>query len=204
MKTRYIAAFAATLLFATPLRAHAASPEPIVVLVSLHNLDRVYYACEHDVSDAAKNTDYIRQILADPSGYDSDTVKVYSRLAAGASECRSVRDTRELGRRLENQVMNALAVNTRCKGVVAVIAWHEKYDGKLNPVATDIEEHKDHWELLLDYIPGSKVHEWSIYPTAAWNSRRVLDREDVSGEGSAAQIADQVCIVVTGQGATVR
>lgn len=204
MKTRYIAAFAATLLFATPLRAQAASPEPIVVLASLHNLDWVYYACEHDVSHAAKNADYIRQILADPSGYDSDTVKVYSRLAAGASECRSVRDTRELGRRLENQVMDALAVNTRCKGVVAVIGGHEKYDGKFNPVATAIQEHKDHWDLLLDYIPGSKVHEWSLEPQHAWNNQRLLEGQMVSGDGSAAQIADQVCIVVTGQGAAVR
>ena len=95
--------------------------------------------------------------------------------------------------------MNALAVNTRCKGVVAVIGGHEKYDGKFNPVATAIQEHKDHWDLLLDYIPGSKVHEWSLEPTSAGNNQRLLEGQIVSGEGSAAQIADQVCIVVTGQ-----
>ena len=71
-------------------------------------------------------------------------------------------------------------------------------------MATDIEEHKDHWELLLDYIPGSKVHEWSIYPRLHGIADEYSIARMVSGEGSAAQIADQVCIVVTGQGATVR
>lgn len=141
-----------------------------------------------------------------PSQYDHETVEVYGRLPVAAAECKSVRDPKELGRRLENKIMDLLAVNPRCKGVEVILDWHEKFDGKLNPAAIEIQEQKDHWNLFLDYIPGSKVHSWSLFPASSWNNRASNFGKGrmVSGEGTAPQIADQICTVVTGQGASLR
>jgi hypothetical protein len=53
---------------------------------------------------------------------------------------------------------------------------------------------------MVDYVPGSKVYNWALFPTAS--SGRPNGRM-ISSEGTVSQIAEQVCIVVTGQGASV-
>ena len=63
------------------------------------------------------------------------------------------------------------------------------------------EERNDYWDLMVDYAPGSQVYSWALFPTA--RSGRPNGRM-ISGEGAAFQIAEQVCIVVTGRGASVR
>ena len=163
---------------AVALAITAAPADPIVVLSSVHNLNFAEAACEYPIEALGPD---------------------------GAAECRSVRDPRELGRRLENQIMDLFAVNARCQGVVIVIEGDEKYDGGLNAVATDLMVQKDHWDLLLDYIPGSKTYFWSIFPAAAFNNSKSEfgKGRGVWGEETAAQIAEQVCIVVKGQGASV-
>jgi hypothetical protein len=46
-----------------------------------------------------------------------------------------VKDPRELGRRLEDSIMDQFAVNTRCGGVAPYIEGYDKFDGKFNAVA---------------------------------------------------------------------
>jgi hypothetical protein len=65
--------------------------EPIVFIVSHHNLDFAKTACEHVLSmepEAAKT--------------------ILDETVAAAIECKTVRDPRELGRRLENELIEAL------------------------------------------------------------------------------------------------
>jgi hypothetical protein len=81
------------------------------------------------------------------------------------------------------------------------IEGYDKFDGKFNAVAMQAEERNDYWGLMVDYAPGSKVYSWALFPTA--RSGRPNGRM-ISGEGAASQIAEQVCIVVTGRGASVR
>jgi hypothetical protein len=118
-----------------------------------------------------------------------------------AANAQLVEDPRELGRRLEDSIMDQFAVNTRCGGVAAYIEGYDKFDGKFNAVAMQAEERNDYWGLMVDYAPGSKVYSWALFPTA--RSGRPNGRM-ISGEGAASQIAEQVCIVVTGRGASVR
>jgi hypothetical protein len=116
---------------------------------------------------------------------------------AAITDCALVPNTRGLGRRLEYEVESRFAVNTRCKGVTVLRMNDFEYDGKFNDDAQKIiNGSKPHWKLLLDYQPGSKVHGWSLH-------RGDDPMKAVGGEGTPAQIADEVCIVVTGQGANI-
>ena len=143
----------------------------------------------------------ITEVLNNASDYDPEDVKFNKQEFDGISECKSVKDPRELGRRLEDSIMDQFAVNTRCGGVAAYIEGYDKFDGKFNAVAMQAEERNDYWGLMVDYAPGSKVYSWALFPTA--RSGRPNGRM-ISGEGAASQIAEQVCIVVTGRGAGVR
>src|SRR5207244_12751352 len=63
-----------------------------------------------------------RVIRAQTPDYDPEDVKFTKQQFDGISECKSVKDPRELGRRLEDSIMDQFAVNTRCGGVAAYIA----------------------------------------------------------------------------------
>jgi hypothetical protein len=69
-------------------------------------------------------------------------------------------------------------------------------------VAMQAEERNDYWDLMVDYAPGSKVYSWArcSRPRAVGDQMVGM----ISGEGAASQIAEQVCIVVTGRGPSVR
>ena len=98
--------------------------------------------------------------------------------------------------------MDQLAVNVRCAGVSAYIEGYDKFDGKLNAAAMQAEERGAFWSLMVDYAPGSEVYGWSMFPENA--SGGAPNGHLISGKGTVSQIAEQVCIVVTGQGRRVR
>ena len=56
---------------------------------------------------------------------------------------------------------------------------------------------------MLYYQPGSKVHAWALFETDNLGHIMNPRLKVVKGEGTPAQIADEVCIVVTGQGANI-
>jgi hypothetical protein len=192
---------AVAVVIATAVRA-----DPIVVLSSWHNLDFAKNACEKTLATADISKDSIRWVLANPSAYDPDDVKFYKTLSDGSYECRMARDARTLGRKLESEVLNLLAVSPRCRGVTVFIEGDENYDGRIDATIADVKKWNDHWDLHLDYVPGSKVHGWWLFPSCAGNKGGGFNLRGpvISGEGATAMIADQVCVVVTGQGATVR
>src|SRR5438477_12077939 len=70
---------------------------------------------------------------------------------AGALECKSVRDRRELGRHLENDVINALAVEPLCGGVNVVRDPHPDFDGGgFSQTNFAMKQERAHWNLHLD------------------------------------------------------
>jgi hypothetical protein len=176
-----------------------ASAEQIVFVVSYHNLDYAAVACGSIMQmepDAAKT---IRDLANDPYFKPADWVKD---VIAGATECKSVRDPRELGRRLENELTDALAVNTRCAGVTVIRDPHPDYDsGGLSEANRKIKDQKPHWDLMLDYSPATKIFGWTLFPEKPGSgSAGAL----VSGEGTTSKVADAICTVVTGRGANIR
>jgi hypothetical protein len=179
--------------------AATAEEKPIVILASIHNVDFAEASCSYllNVADV-KN---ITRVLNNPSDFDPKDVKFNEQLANGIWECKSVKDRRELGRRLENNVMDQMAVNTRCSDVSAYIEGYDKFDGKFNADAMQAEERGAFWSLMVDYVPGSNVHGWSLFPENAVGATSSNGRL-ISGEGTVSQIAEQVCAVVTGHGAS--
>ena len=136
--------------------AGAAMAEPIVFLGSLHNLDYAEVACEAAISNAAG-------YAGSPYETQPDWVKD---LLAGAAECKSVGDPRLLGRRLENEFSDALAVALGCRGVAVYRDLHPDFDP--NFFANDVrnEELKKKapwWDLLLDFEPGKETYGWSLF-----------------------------------------
>jgi hypothetical protein len=175
-----------------------AASKPIVILGSLHNLDYAEAACDHLLRFSDPKA--IAFVLNNASDYDTEDIKRYKEQFEGIRECKSVPDKRELGRRLENSIADQLAITRLCAGVSAYIDGHDKFDGKFNDAAQQAKERNDYWLLMVDYAPGSKVYGWSLFPEKAGGAD---NGAMISGEGTTAQIAEQVCIVVTGQGAHV-
>ena len=176
-----------------------AGEEPIVFVVSYHNLDYAAVGCERlrqMEPDAAKT---VRNLANSPYGVEpADWVKD---VMAGATECKSVSDPRELGRRLENELTDALAVNTRCAGVTVIRDPHPKFDGSFSQTISNIKNQKPYWDLMLDYTPGQKIFGWTLFPKKpGGDSAGAL----VNGEGVTSEVADAICIVVTGRGANIR
>ena len=158
--------------------------EPIVFIVSHQNLDFAKTACEHVLSmepDAAK--------------------AILDETVAAAIECRTVRDPRELGRRLENDVVEALAVEPLCFHVTVVKDPDRNYDAGSSAASRAnlaVRKKNPFWDLHLDYRPGSKVFGWHLFPNDAGpKSSGPL----VSGEGTKTEAASQICSVASGRGA---
>jgi hypothetical protein len=123
----------------------------------------------------------------------------------GIAECRFVGDARQLGRKLENEVRSRMATNPRCQGVDVFRQNDDDYDGKNNLAELEGQMKQAHWELFLDYNPGLITHHWTLFPwTGGVAGGDIVKSGIVSGEGTVSQIADQICTVVTKQGANIR
>jgi hypothetical protein len=165
--------------------APEAKAEPIVFIVSYHNVDYAKTVC-----------DYVSSMQKSGFGLLNDES------IAGLAECKSVRDTRDLGRRLENALIDALAVEPLCNGVTVIRDRHPDHDGGgFSQENYAIKQSKPHWDLHLDYQPGSKAFGWTLYPNKAGMKP---DGAFVNGEGTAPKAARQICIVASGHGATIR
>jgi hypothetical protein len=164
------------LCFATPvamLTAGAALAEPIII-ISGHNLPYAEIACS--------NTDN----------------------AAGIADCKFF-GGRNLGRRLENEVRSRMATNTRCQSVDVFRLNDFKYDGENNITELADQMKQVHWDLFLEYNPGKTKHDWTLFPLAGGDvmGGKLISSGTVSGEGTASQIADQICTIVTKRGAKI-
>jgi hypothetical protein len=178
MKSIGAIAFTVAALFTVAI----ARAEPIIVFDSGWNRDLAVSACLP-----------FRKGVAQP-GDDPATV----------FDCQTATNTRGLGTQLEYEVQNKFAVTARCKGVTVLLP---ELDGNFNFKGTPFSDiRKPHWQLVLYYYPGSKAYAWALFEADSLG--HVADRDFrpykmVKGEGTPAQIADEACIVVTGQGASI-
>jgi hypothetical protein len=175
-----------------------ADAEPIVFVVSYHNIDYAETACRDVLSKEASATETMRNA----SQYRLEVPDWVSNLLAGARECKSVTDPRQVGRRLENELLNALALNTSCAGVTVIRDPHPKYDGGgWSQTNRKIRDQKAHWDLHLDFRPGEKTYAWWLFSRSAgsmsWNA--IID-----GQGETPKVANDICVAVSGRGATIQ
>jgi hypothetical protein len=178
----------------------AAKAEPIVFIVSYHNLDYAKVACQNVLAQAPDAQKTIREL----SRYGQPAEWVYD-VVNGANECKSVQDTRALGRRLESELADALAINIRCGGVTVIRDPHPDYDGpsSLETIQNNlkIKSQSDHWDLHLDYNPGQKTYWWTLF---SYKAGETQIGAIINGEGATLKIAHDICTVVTRRGATIR
>jgi hypothetical protein len=196
----HIIALTASLLLLNLIAITTAQSETVFI-TSLHNLDYARSACELVMTRAPEAQETIREFEKYRSGRPDGWV--YN-VINGTNECKSVRDPRELGRRLENELADALAVNTRCRGVTVMRDPHPDYDPswlEVHQKNQKIKNQSDYWNLHLDYNPGHKTYAWALFPDKAGGDPA---EPFVSGEGDTSKVADQICTVVTRQGATIR
>jgi len=168
-------------------------------MVSYHNLDYTVHACESLTAAAPDARKTLRESANWPPGLEP--AEWMKDVVAGADECRMVRDPRELGRRIENELLDALAVNVRCGGVTIYRDPHPDYDRGWSEANRILRGQKPYWDLMLDYTPGRKEYSWTLFPKKAGGD---FAGALVNGEGTTRQAAGQICIVVTGQGANIR
>ncbi len=155
--------------------ASKANAEQFVFLVSVHNLNYAKNACDIVLRDEPNSV--------------------------GAVDCKSAPDTRSLGRALENQLMDALAVNTNCAGITVTRDPHPEYDSGVPTTNYIIKKQKPYWDLFVDYAPGQKTFNWTLFSNKSGGKG---PPEPINGEGTLAKAATDICIVVTGRGATIQ
>jgi hypothetical protein len=134
------------------------------------------------VFDSGWNQNYAKNACL-PFKKDVEDVAPSEAEVAAVFDCRTL-DARALVARLEFEI--EIIVKTRCKGVKVL---RPELDG-VNFKIPDIQE--PHWKLMLYYSPGSNVQSWALLRSD--NSSKA-----VGGEGTPAQIAEEVCIAVFGQ-----
>jgi hypothetical protein len=159
-----------------------ATETPIIFVSGSHDLTYARTACERLLS------------------MDSDS--------AGAAECRSFPEPHYgLGRALEAKLISTLAVEPQCQGVRVLRDPDTHYESNPSDFAMlqanmVLKNKNPYWSLALDAEPGSKALGWTLFAHKA-GSDSSIDAV-INGEGTAEKAALQICIVVTGRGATVR
>jgi hypothetical protein len=190
----------ATLFFL--IETPQAKAEPLIFIVSYHNVGYAKVACDRVLSNEPDAVKDAREHQKYGWGEVGDATKY---TLAAAAECKSVRDTRELGRRLENELIDALAVEPLCGGVTVIrephSGWEKESFFEFLKTSGPLKEQKSYWNLHLDYNPGVKVFGWTLFPNKAGMKS---DGAEVDGEGTATKAAKQICIVASGRGATIR
>lgn len=196
MSRRLVGALVA--FWAVVLCSGAKATEPILFIVSYHNLDYARVACDQVMQSEPEARQTVKR--DQQLGWDIDDTTKY--ILAATAQCRSVRDPRELGRKLENELIDALAVNTKCGGVTVMREPHPDYDhGSDTAEVLKVRPRSSHWDLHIDYDPGSKVYGCSLFPN---DPGPKMAEPFVTGEGDTAKNTDQIWVVVTRKGATIR
>jgi hypothetical protein len=123
--------------------------------------------------------------------------------------CHSVDDPRKLGRDLENKVVSQFAATVQCRGVDIALLLDPMYDGDFNQTAIDLMR-KDYWSLYLDYAPVGQQYNWVLFaePSVSTGDKfassiKSGERRTAAGQGTVAQISQQVCGAVTGRGVNI-
>jgi hypothetical protein len=99
-------------------------------------------------------------------------------------------------RAFHSELLAQFASNAQC----AITIMHLSDDKSDKAINNDLEAYKRaNWELNLSFAPGATKQEWALWSYQSGNiTGKVLE-----GEGDPAQIARDVCTIVTRSGAKI-
>ena len=92
-------------------------------------------------------------------------------------------------------MIDALLSNTQCKGITIMREPAPGYDddSRVDKI-WEMKRRSAHWDLQMDYNPGSKTYGWVLFPNEAGP---MSAGPSVRGEGDSAGNAYQICVVIT-------
>ena len=186
MCTRKIRSLLATLLSAATLGCRDDGPR-IVILDGWWSRDFAAHACAQALSGQGEQGGPIAQagceaVQGCPPAMPA--MPAMPALLACASD-----GARTLAKTFDRRVLRALAGEPACAGVT--MARHDG-PGEQDVGALDLAR-RPHWTLAVDYRPGLDRQGWTLLSATAPSIA-------ADGEGTAGQIARQVCAVVKGAG----
>jgi hypothetical protein len=188
-----LTAFASIFFAVSP--AYPATVEPIVFVLSYHNLEYAKDACDHAIQIEPDARRRLRNAEQYALQLTNEVFVAATGVLAGASECRSVGDQRELGRRLENKLIDALRANSQCSGVTILQDSSSDYEkaGRLDRTK-EMGQSSSYWELQIHFNPGSNIYGWNLVLNEPLPKST---KASINGEGDTVKNADQICFVVT-------
>jgi hypothetical protein len=171
-------------MFLIAVLAACGKPSPVVVLDSWWDVDFAKNACERASDWRIENADLVAK-------FGCDQVTSCSELMPVIDACTP--DPVQDVRRFEDSLATQFASTVECRTV-----QYARYDGPNSPNRSAHEAMgKDHYSLSLDFRPGARRQQWKAV--------RSSDMTVVyQGEGGPDEIARQVCMIATEQGARVR
>lgn len=178
MCTRKIRSLLAMLLSAATLGCRDDGPR-IVILDGWWSRDFAVHACGQALAGQGEHGGPIAQ-----AGCEAAQA---CRQSTSALLACTTDGARTLAKTFDRQVQRALAGEPDCAGVTMA-----RHDGprEQDVGALDLAR-RPHWTLAIDYLPGLDRQSWTLLSAKAPSIA-------ADGEGTAGQIARQVCAVVKG------
>lgn len=168
---------------ASAIEARAGQPNAAVVLDSWWSGDYAMKACEQAKSPMDEDT------MSRIRNFGCGAVAGCPEAMAHVAVCMSG-DPKLLASQFEDRLMTQFASSPDCKG--AAFARYHGPDGKEPSAAEQALMSRPHWELSVDFFPGSATQSWSL---------QYLGEDKVfQGESTTeAKMASEVCAIVLKQ-----
>lgn len=170
-------------LLTVALLTGCAKPPPTVVLDSWWNTDYAKNTC-------STATYWYKQNAALISQMGCNSVTSCKDMMPRVNACR-LDDTGGV-HDFEASLATAFAANPECSAISFVKFSGPQYATSAARKASE----RQHWSLMLDFIPGAKQQDWSLVHLGKQDSL-------AQGTGGAEEIAQKVCAIARNVGATV-
>jgi hypothetical protein len=167
----------------TDIHARAEQRNAAVVMDGWWSGDYARKACEQ--AKAPMDDDTMSRIRNFGCGSVAGCPEAMAHLTACTSN-----DPKLLASQFEDRLMTQFAINPDCKG--AAFARYDGPDGKDPSAAEQALMRRPHWELSVDFFPGSGTQSWSLQYLG---EDKVFQQESPTE----AKMASDICAIVLGQ-----
>ncbi len=178
-----IAAIAAAIAISAIL-SDAGWAEPVLLFDETYDIIAAEYSCRWAEGEIKSDQYLIKALKCGESELCQRAIEIEAacKVSGAAAEVRA----------FHSKLLAQFASNAQC-----TIAIMRLPDGISDKALKDRLEalRRANWELHLDFIPGTAKQSWQLLP---FQSGPVLE-----GEGDAAQIARDVCTIITRSGAKI-
>jgi hypothetical protein len=160
----------------------AQASQPTVVIDGWWRSDYAKNGCEQATSWMNENQSLINREGCDAVTACTDVMPKY--VACTTSGVGAAGEARNC----ETDLITQFATKQNCKGA----SFARVYSSSNHVAAMDVP----HWALIIDYVVGSPIQDWTLVPDPKSNLNSNLQGQSPT----AANMADSVCAIVLGEG----